>query len=436
MAGAATIAPWSCKRIINAMNKGPKVVITGMGILSPFGVGVETFWGSLVNGECGVRRVSGFPVDSDLYICKIAAEVPEFETGQWIIGDDPALQGRYAKLAVPALGMAIEDARIGSNSDVLDSTDLYMGSAQITGDTLDMFLKTWLIGAASTLPPDTFARLDPHGVSAAASRIFGINGRAMSITASCTSGSAALMLCVENIRAGRSKIGIAVGADAISKSIFLGEGLTGELAKRNDDPKHASRPFDRGQNGYVIGEGAVAIVVEEEAHAQRRGARIYAGLGPFASTSDATSFKYIDDQGTQMGRGMMTILQHVFIREIDYINAHGPSITALDKAESLAIRRAFGDAADDIPVTSIKGAIGNPSAAGGMLQVASAVMSIRDQTIPPTLNLENPLPACDLDYVRTGARKKNVNSVLVSTHGGGGVNVALLLHRYHEEACR
>ena len=260
-----------------------------------------------------------------------------------------------------------------------------------------------------------------------------MGGGSISITASCTSGTAALMLCAERIRQSDSDIGLVVGADAISKSLFLGEGLTGELSKRNHDPARASRPFDRDQDGYIIGEGAVALVLEKESHALSRDAKIYSEIGPFSSTTDATSFKYINENGTQMARGMTLLLDRAPAGKIDYVNAHGPSIAALDKAESNAIRIAFGELACSVPVTSIKGSIGNPSAAGGMLQVASEVLSIRDNVIPPTLNLDNPLPGCELNYVRREALAKDVNTVLVSTHGGGGINVALIVNRYHSK---
>jgi len=235
----------------------------------------------------------------------------------------------------------------------------------------------------------------------------------------------ALMLCTEQIQAGKSEMGLVVSADAISPLAFLGEGLTGELSKRNDDPAAASRPFDSDQDGWVVGEGAVALVVETISHAQAREAQIYAELGPFATTTDATSFKFFDEAGVQMTRGMKMVLDRVPASQIDYINAHAPSIAALDRAESIAVRRAFGKLADDIPVTSIKGSIGNPGAVGGMFQVVSGILSIRDGIIPPTINLSNPLPGCDLDYVNTRLRRQEINTVFVSAHGGGGVNVAL-----------
>jgi len=405
-----------------------RIVVTGIGVLSPFGVGTEIFWNGLIQGNCAVRKVTQFPVDSDIYPCKIASEVPEFDPWPLIRGDDPALQGRYPKLALTALGMAIEDAGLSYETDALRSADLYMGAAQQTGDEMETFIGYWIKEKDFMLPNDILSRIDPCAVVTAASRIYGIGGRMINLTASCTSGALALMLCVERIRAKRSEIGIAVGTEAISPLIFMGAGLTGELAKRNDDPASASRPFDRDQDGYVLGEGAVALVVETESYALARGAHIYAELRSFAATTDATSFKYVDETGTQMARGMTMVLNQVPANQIDYINAHGPSIVALDTAESIAIRQAFGKFADQIPVTSIKGAIGNPSAAGGMLQVVSGILSIRDGIIPPTINLENPLPACDLDYVNAGSRKQKISTVFISTHGGGGLNAALTVN--------
>lgn len=410
------------------MESKAKVLITGMGVLSPLGIGVEVFWKALLRGECGIRRVSNFPVDHPFYQCKIAAEVPGHDPKPWILEADPAFEGRYGSLAVPALGMALQDAGLEPGSEVLAGADLYVGSAQETADTLEKSLYSSVKEELERLPADTFARVIPHAVTSALARNYRIGGRAMSLTTSCSSGVLALMLCADWIRSGQSELGLVVGADAISPIIFAGESLTGELAKRNDDPAHASRPFDRDQDGYVIGEGAVALVVETESHAQARGAHPCASLGPFAATTDGTSFRYIDQEGTQLSRGLDMVLQEVPADRIDCISAHAPSIVALDRAESQAIRRAFGERADRIPVTSIKGAIGNPSAAGGLLQIVSAVLGIRDGVIAPTLNLENPLPGCDLNYVQGNPRRGKMSTVLISAHGGGGLNVAVTVH--------
>jgi len=418
------------------MESKGKLLITGMGALSPLGIGVEAFWEALVRGECGVRRVSNFPVEGPLYQSKIAAEVPSHDPIPWIKETDPALEGRYGSLALPALGMALQDAGLEPGGDVLARADLYVGSAQETADTLEKSLDSWVKGELERIPADAFSRVIPHAVTSALARNYRIRGRAISLTSSCSSGVLALMLCTDWIRSGKSEIGVVVGADAISPLIFAGESLTGELSKRNDDPAHASRPFDRDQDGYIIGEGAVALVVETDSHAQARGARPYASLGPFAATTDGTSFRYIDQEGTQISRCLSMVLQEVPADRIDHISAHAPSIVALDRAESKAIRRTFGEWADRIPVTSIKGAIGNPSAAGGLLQIVSAVLGIRDGVIAPTLNLENPLPGCDLNYVQRSPRRVKMSTVLISAHGGGGLNAALTVHACCSESRR
>ena len=379
------------------MTQSDSIVVTGIGVLSPLGIGLEEFWKGLIRGDCGVKRVTHFPVDNEIYRCKIASEVPKFDPQPWIQKDDPALEGRYARLALSAAGMSLRDAGLLAHEDLLQSVDLFVGSAQETGDTLESQIESWLRNPKLPLSPNTLDRIDPHAVTQALSRNFMIGGRVESLSCSCTSGILALMLCICKIQTGRSKMGLVIGADTISPLTFMGEGLTGELAKRNDDPAHASRPFDRDQDGYVIGEGAVAFMVETRSHAQARGSRIYAEFGPMAANNDATSFKYIDEEGNQFSRCHAMVLTKVPPERIDYINVHGPSIKALDRAESKAIRKAFGSHADRIPVSSIKGAIGNPSAAGSMLQITSAILAIRDGVIPHTLNLKNPLPGCDLN---------------------------------------
>ncbi len=398
--------------------------------MSPFGVGMEPFWSGLINGQSGVNRITQFPVDDDLYPCKIASEVPEFDYSPWISDSDSSISGRYHKLALTVLGMALEDARLTDEADILGKASLYIGSGAQTGDKIEEYIALWTKDESAVLSEDTFSSIDPSGVTTAALKSFNLGSQAFNITASCTSGVLALMTCVGQIQAGKTEIGVVVGADSISPLVFLGVGLTGELSQRNEEPSSASRPFDIEQDGYILGEGAVALVVETECHALSRGARIYAELGSFSATTDATSFKYIDKSAVQMARGMASVLKQIPANQIDYINAHGPSIMPLDIAESYAIRQTFGKQADSVPVTSIKGAIGNPSAAGGMLQLVSGILSIRDGIIPPTINLKTPLQGCDLDYVKEGFRQKAIKSVLIFSHGGGGFNAAFALNSH------
>ena len=410
-------------------NKEP-IVITGCGVLSPWGVGHDPFWSAIVEGKCGINKIKSFPVDDDFYLCKIAAEVPEFDPSPWIFIEDPSFKLRYTQLAITALGMALEDSNLVKEKELLNESALFTGSAAQSADTMEMLIDQWVKGSLVKLAPDTFSQVDPYFVVSALVNNFGLEAGAINATASCASGAVALMLCVEEIRRGRLKTGIVLGADPITPITFMLEGLTGELSRRNDDPTSASRPFDQGQDGYVFGEGAVALVIETASRAQERGAKIYGELGPFSSTTDATSFSYIDIEGKEIARGMEMVLSRVPSRDIGYVNAHAPGIAALDRAESNAIKRAFVDMEKTIPVTSIKGAIGNPSAAGGLLQLVSALLSISEGVIPPTINLYEPLPDCDLDYVTGSSRKKMIDTVLVSTHGGGGVNVAFTMHNY------
>lgn len=422
-----------------------RVVVTGIGCVTPLGAEIETVWRRVLAGESGIGYISLF--DASNFPTKVAAEVRDWDLSD--VGEDPKrweFQGRHTRFAVGAAKKAMAD------SGVLDSAldplrfGIYTGSgegqqdfhrftemmvAALDGDQLDMakFTKRGL----ETLHPIAELEQEPNMPAAHLASLFNAQGPNVNCLTACAASSQAIGEAVEIIRRGEADVMLSGGAHTMIHPFGVtGFNLLTALSTQNDDPKKASRPFDRNRDGFVLGEGAGMLVLEEHDRAVARGAHIYGEIVGYGSTADA--FRITDTHPE--GRGAISCITMaladagVGTDEIDYINAHGTSTNVNDRVETLAIKQVFGDRAYKIPVSSTKSMLGHLIAAAGATEVVLCLLAIRDNVAPPTINYETPDPDCDLDYVPNEARPVTCNTVLTNSFGFGGQNISLVVKRY------
>jgi len=395
-----------------------RVVITGMGVVAPNGIGIDPFWDSLLNCRSGIGPVTMF--DAADLPCRIAGEVKGFEPHEYI---DPKLKpgkrmGRGAQFGVAAVSMALADAGLDP-ADLQNERDLpvIIGVSSSAMDIAEQPPRPW----------SGFAII-PHATASAIAFTLGFQARLITISDGCASGLDAVAVAAREIRRGKSEIAITGSAESMmTRYVFECFATLKALSARNDEPEKASRPFDRDRDGGLIAEGAGMLILENLEHALARGARVYGEVLGYGSCGDSPD----DVEGAGLERAMELALANAGCRkeEIDHVSAHGPSDQHMDRLETQLIKNVFGRDAYRIPVTSIKGVTGNPMAVGSVLQLIAAALSVTEETLVPTANLENADPACDLDYVPRSPRTVKIEKVLVNTHGFGRGNSALVLKR-------
>ena len=408
-------------------------VITGIGAVTPLGHDFETTWRGLVAGESGVGPITLF--DASELPTRIAAEVKGFDA-EALLGTKRARRSaRFSQLAIMAAREAFADAGLHPGPGVESIAD---------HERVGVVVNTAVTGIPETeVNVNALAREGVRGVSAyyVPSMIpnmpacevaidLGLHGPVTASALACASGNAALLEARRLILAGEADIVVAGGTDAgISPVMFAGLSNMGALSANNDDPQGASRPFSADRDGFVYGEGAVVFVVESAAHARARDARSYATLAGGALTTDAFHISHPDPTGRQPRRAMRLALERTGTdpSEVDYICAHGTATRINDAVETSAIRDVFGPAADELLVSSPKSMVGHMIGAAGALSVMVSVLAMRDGIVPPTINLENPDPACDLDYVPLTAREATVRTATVNAFGFGGQNCVVVL---------
>jgi 3-oxoacyl-[acyl-carrier-protein] synthase II len=423
-----------------------RVVVTGVGCVTPLGVDVETMWKRLLAAESGVGYITLF--DASNFPTKIAAEVRDWDVSD--VGEDPQQwehQGRHTKFAIGAAKKAVADA--GVEQGKLDPTrfGVYTGSGEGQQDfgrftkmmvagledgggiNLDRFIRSGL----ETLHPVAELEQEPNMPVGHLASLFGAEGPNMNCLTACAASSQAIGEAAEIIRRGEADVMLAGGTHTMIHPFGVtGFNLLTALSTRNDEPQRASRPFDRNRDGFILGEGAGMVILEDLEHAKARGANIYGEIAGFGSTADA--FRITDTHPE--GRGAIACIKmaladaQVNTDQIDYINAHGTSTSVNDKVETLAIKQAFGERAYKVPVSSTKSMLGHLIAAAGATEVIISLMALRDNVVPPTTNYENPDPDCDLDYVPNEAREVTCNTVLTDSFGFGGQNIALVLKQF------
>ncbi len=414
-------------------NSNNRVVITGTGALCPLGVNVSTTWEGLIAGKSGIDRITLF--DTESHETKIAGEVKGFEPTNYINRKDARRMDRFAQLAVAASLEAMEQSGLQINSSNQDSIGIIIGSGIGGLGTLFEQIKVLLDEGADRVSPFLVPMMISDMAAAQVSIALGAKGPNLCITSACSSGSDAIGAAYELIRRGDVQIVFAGGSEAIINPI----GITSfnalkALSTRNDEPQLASRPFDAERDGFIIGEGAGILVLENLTHAQKRGANILAEVMAYGASGDAYHITQPDENGEGAARAIQAALKKAGLAttEIDYINAHGTSTPLNDKSETLAIKSVFGDYAYHIPISSTKSMIGHLIGAAPAVEAVICTMVIQHGIVPPTINLTHPDPECDLDYVPNVARQANVTTVLSNSFGFGGHNSVLIFRKYLE----
>jgi 3-oxoacyl-[acyl-carrier-protein] synthase II len=423
-----------------------RVVVTGMGCVTPLGLTVEELWGNLKEGRSGVGLTTVF--DASRFPTKIAAEVKN-----WSVADEGQPEerwqhcGRHTKFAAGAALQAMRHAGLEAGlTSAPDRLGIYLDSgegqqdfdsftkmmmASIEGDTLDVAKFTKL--GLDTLRPLTEVEQEPNMPAGHLAALFDAQGPNLNCLTACAASSQAIGEATELVRRGDADVMLSGGTHSMIHPFGVtGFNLLTALSTRNDEPARASRPFDYERDGFVLGEGAAMVVLEELEHARSRGATIYGELLGYGSTADA--YRITDTHPE--GRGASSCIRMALadaglgLGDIDYVNAHGTSTSVNDRVESLAIKTVFEDHAKQLPVSSTKSMMGHLIAAAGATEVIVSLLAIRDGVLPPTINYENPDPECDLDYVPNVARQAACRRVLSNSFGFGGQNISLILGQF------
>jgi 3-oxoacyl-[acyl-carrier-protein] synthase II len=408
--------------------KRNRVVITGMGILAPNGIGTEAFWESLVAGRSGIGPITLFDA-SDLK-SRIAGEVKNFDPNNYIEPElKPKRMARHTQFAYAATMMALEDAGLEiSEADFPSPTPVVVGVSTSALDVIENVFRVSDNRGIDSIAPTALGASQPQAAANLIADRIGVRAHAATVSSACPSGLDAVALAATMIRSGAAELAIAGGADApVTEHGMASFIATGLSSFRNGEPEKASRPFDGERDTGVISEGAGMFVLEDFERAQARGARIYLEITGYATQRDRAP----DDPASGLADSMRLALANASRSEedIDYISAYGPGHPVLDAAEVRYIKEVFGKRAYSIPISSIKGVTGNPLAAGGPLQLAACALSFRDQIIAPTTNCELPDPECDLDFVPLRARKAKLNCILMNVRGLGGSASSLVVDR-------
>ena len=405
-------------------------VITGMGAVTPVGIGVDAYWRALIDGKCGVGPITRF--DASGLPVQIAAELKGFDPADYMPKQlartmDPFMQFAFAAaeeaLADSALPVGAEPDRIG----------IVMGTAM---DGVTTVAQTQAAFDAGHRVGPRFVPMTIGNIAAAQIAIaHGIHGPSLTLNTACSAGGDAMMTAAMLLKTGEAEAVLAVGGESILCPIVVsGLSQAKALSRRNDDPEHACRPFDLDRDGFVIGEGGGALVIETEEHALARGAKIHAVLAGYANTSDAHHVTAPCPDGAGAAACMQRALARAGMQpsDIGYINAHGTSTTLGDKAETLAIKAVFGGRESAPPVSATKSATGHLMGAGGLTEAITCIKAIQDGILPPTLHLDTPDPDCDLDYVPNTARKADISAAMSNSLGFGGQNSSIILSRYQK----
>ncbi len=408
-----------------------RVVITGMGLITPLGIGVEESWAALCAGQSGVGEITRF--NASIYGTRIAAEVKGFDANDFMTKKEAKRLEAFIAYAIAATRMALEDSGLvidDSNSHRIGAlTGCGLGGLnmlEITANTVDNK------GPKRVSPffiPMLIGNMAPGMISI----IFGAKGPNSSVATACAAGSHAIGDAFEIIKYGRADAMITGGVESVvTRTCIAGFGAMKALSTRNDDPQKASRPFDQDRDGFVVGEGSGIMILEALEHALERGADICAEVVGYGMSGDGYHMTSPPPNGEGAARCMQSAMDDAGIQpdQIDYINAHGTSTPLNDLYETRAIKMAFGDAARNVAISSTKSMTGHLLGGAGGVETVFSALAIRDDIVPPTINLETPGEECDLDYVPNTARKMDVTYAMSNSFGFGGTNASLILKKY------
>ena len=408
-----------------------RVVITGMGVIAPNGIGIDNFWDTLAHGRSGVRKITCF--DASSYPSKIAAEIDEFDATTYINPKSARRMDRFAQFAVSCSGMALSHSNVTVSDKNSDRIGIALGSALGGIPSAEQQHSVFIEKGLKRVDPLLAIKIFPGGATSQVAIEFGIRGHSNTIGGACAAGTDNVGYAFYAIKNDLPDIMIAGGAEAPIVPLTFGAFcLIGAISTRNGDPTRASRPFDKERDGFVMGEGAGALIVEDLEHALKRDASIYAEILGYGTTNDAYHMVQPSPSGEEAKKSIQLALRDAQIdpKEIDYINPHGSSTPLNDKIETKIIKQVFGEYAYRIPISANKSMIGHALGAAGAIELVASVLTIKNQFIPPTINYESVDPECDLDYVPNEGRKASVTTVLKTSFGFGGKNSSIIIGKY------
>ena len=403
-----------------------RIVVTGVGAVTPIGDTVDATWDAMRHGRGGIARITRF--DPTPYESQMAGEVKDFDPTKYMDRKDARRTDRFAQFAVAAASQALTDGKVDATKE-----PERIGVSIATGvGGLETLVEQVLLmekRGPSRLSPFLVPMLMANAGSAQVSMQFGLKGPNLTHVSACASGAHAIGECAAIIDRGQADIMVAGGAEAAVLPLAIGAFSTMHaMSRRNDDPEHASRPFDKDRDGFTLSEGGAAVILEEREHALARGARIYGELVGYGATADAYHITSPSPEGEGNARSMRMALKEAKLEPtaIDYINAHGTSTQPNDREETAAIKQVFGAHAYKLLVSSTKSMTGHLLGAAGALEAIACLLALRDGCIPPTINYQTPDPALDLDYVPNSARPREITTALSNSMGFGGHNATLI----------
>ena len=410
-----------------------RVVVTGLGVVTPLGHDLDTFWQNLITGQCGIDKISAF--DTSAFATQIAGEVKNFDpTPAFPSPKEIRRTDRYSQFGIYAGWSALKDSGLELEKENLDEIGVFLGSGIGGLATTSEQHKILLERGPGRMSPFTIPMLIGNMASGLVSMYFNLRGPNFSTCSACATANHAIGEAWRTIKAGDASVMFAGGSEAAVIPIGIGGFCAMRaMSTRNDDPKTASRPFDKDRDGFVMGEGAGVLVLEELEHAKKRGAKIYCEISGYGNTADAHHLTSPSPGGEGAARSMKMALRTsgLNVTDISYINAHGTSTPQGDIAETQAIKSVFGDHAKKLAVSSTKGATGHMLGAAGAVETAVCVLAIKNSIVPPTINLQNPDPECDLDYVPNTAREMPVNAIVNNSFGFGGHNATIAAKKFN-----
>jgi 3-oxoacyl-[acyl-carrier-protein] synthase II len=415
------------------MTNSRRVVVTGIGLVSSLGIGTDANWAALGAGRSGVGTITKF--DASQFATQIAGEVRGFDPLQFIEKKDVKKMDVFIQYAIAASQFAMDDAGVAITQENAGRVGVFIASGIGGFTTIEREHKALLEGGPRKISPFFIPSAIINLAAGQVSIRFGAKGPNSATCTACSASAHAIGDAFEIIKRGGADIMIAGGSEAAITPMGIGGfGALRALSTRNDEPFRASRPFDKDRDGFVVGEGAGVLILEDYESARRRGARIYAELVGYGMSADAYHITAPSEDGDGPFRVMGAALESAGIQpsQVDYINAHGTSTPHGDKVETIAIKRCFGDHAKALPVSSTKSMTGHLLGAAGGLEAGITVLAVHHQIVPPTINLDHPDPECDLDYVPNAARPARIVYALSNSFGFGGTNAALLFKRYEE----
>lgn len=409
-----------------------RVVITGVGLITALGTGTEKTWKSLLDGDCGINTIESF--DTNDQSVHIAGEVRDFNPEDYIQKKELKKLGRFSQFAIAASKMALDDAKLDINESNATRVGVIIGSGIGALEVIETEIGKMIEKGPKRISPFYIPAVITNMASGNVSIYTGAKGPNKAIVTACASGTHSIGDAFQTILLGKADAIIAGGSEATITRSGIGGFASIKALSNNPDPKKASRPFSADRDGFVMGEGAGILIVEELEHALKRGAKIYAEIVGYGETGDAYHMTAPEESGNGAARAMQMAMEQGNINpnEVDYINAHGTSTPLNDKIETRAIKTVFGDHAKELAVSSTKGAVGHLLGGAGGVEAGFLALAIHEGVMPPTVNYDNPDPDCDLYYVPNKSEKKEIRYGLSNTLGFGGHNAVVAFKKYEK----